>query len=202
MQSVIFVKDRISVQNFLYLMLLPLSLFIFTGCADPDLKKDEYNLEECREELLEATDFKSEGSIDHIVVMKAERKMYLYAGEKVKGILPVSLGKNPVGHKQRQGDNRTPEGEFFIHRKLCSPKYYRSLCISYPRPEDIESARERGVNPGGAITIHAQPKWNADGKEDAYTLSQNWTQGCVAVTNSEMKELWYAVREGVPVTIR
>lgn len=194
-------KDRILVQYFLYLIFLPLIPFMFTGCAEQNLKKDEYNLEECREELLAATDFKSEESIDHIVVEKAERRMYLYKENKVKGVIPVSLGKNPVGHKQQQGDNRTPEGEFFIHRKLCSPKYYRSLCISYPRPEDMESAKKRGVNPGGAITIHAQPKWNADGKQDAYTLSQNWTQGCVAVTNSVMEELWYAVREGVPVTI-
>ncbi|MDD2450983.1 MAG: L,D-transpeptidase family protein [Sulfurovum sp.] len=186
----------------LYVMLISLPIFFFNGCGEPDLPKDQYNLEECREELLEANDFKSEGSIDHIIVEKAERKMYLYKGNETVGVLPVSLGKNPVGHKQRQGDNRTPEGEFFIHRKLCSPKYYRSLCISYPRPEDIESAKKRGVRPGGDITIHAQPKWNADGKQDAYTLSQNWTQGCVAVTNSVMEELWYAVREGVPVTIR
>ncbi|MFT7880204.1 MAG: L,D-transpeptidase family protein [Sulfurimonas sp.] len=185
-----------------YSIVLSLMLFLFTGCAESNLKKDEYNLAECREELLEATDFKSEGSIDHIIVEKSKRKMYLYKGQEIKGVLPVSLGKNPVGDKQYQGDNRTPEGEFFIHRKLCSPKYYRSLCISYPRPEDIERASKRGVSPGGAITIHAQPKWNADGKQDAYTLSQNWTQGCVAVTNSVMSELWYAVREGIPVTIR
>ena len=195
-------KDRISVRYFLYLMFFLLTLFVFTGCDEPGLSKDNYNIEECREELLEAADFKSEGSIDHIIVEKAQRKMYLYKGNEVKGVLPVSLGKNPVGQKQQQGDNRTPEGEFFIHRKLCSLKYYRSLCISYPRPEDIESARKRGVKPGGDITIHAQPKWNADGKQDAYTLSQNWTQGCVAVSNGVMKELWYAVREGVPVTIR
>jgi len=76
------------------------------------------------------------------------------------------------------------------------------LCISYPRPEDISSAEARGVNPGGAITIHAQPPWNADGRSDDYTLSRNWTQGCVAVTNDAMSKLWYAVREGVPVTIK
>jgi murein L,D-transpeptidase YafK len=152
--------------------------------------------------LLEATDYSPEGSIDQILVVKKDRKMYLYKEGVVKQVIPISLGKNPVGHKQQKGDYRTPEGEFFIHRKLCSPKYYRSLYISYPRPSDIQSAQTRGVNPGGDITIHAQPKWNADGKQDEYTLSKNWTQGCVAVTNATMKELWYAVREGVPVTIR
>lgn len=186
--------------------LLPVGILLFglTGCdKEASLPKDMYNIQECQEELLEAKDFKQEGSVDHIVVKKSERKMYLYDKKgEVKGVFPVSLGKNPVGQKQQQGDGRTPEGEFFIHRKLCSGKYFRSLCISYPRPEDIESAKKRGVSPGGDVTIHAQPKWNADGHGDTYTLARNWTQGCVAVTNSTMQELWYAVREGVPVTIR
>ena len=182
--------------------LLSLFLLFVVGCGEPDLQKDRYNLEECKEELLDAEDYSGVGSIDRILVVKKDRKMYLYKDGKVQQTIPVSLGKNPVGHKRQQGDNRTPEGEFFIHRKLCSPKYYRSLCISYPRPSDIQKASSRGVNPGGAVTIHAQPKWNADGKGDSYTLSRNWTQGCVAVTNDAMKELWYAVREGVPITIR
>ena len=176
-------------------------VLIFSAC-EPDVPKDRYNLEECKAELLDAKDYEQDGGIDHIVVIKSKRKMYLYKEGKVQQVIPVSLGKNPIGHKQQKGDYRTPEGEFFIHRKLCSPKYYRSLCISYPRPEDKASAEARGVNPGGDITIHAQPKWNAEGKGDSYTLSRNWTQGCVAVTNEAMKELWYAVREGVPITIR
>jgi murein L,D-transpeptidase YafK len=185
----------------IYYLTLVVLAFLFTAC-EPKVPKDQYSLEECREELLEATDYDYEGSIDRIVVIKKERKMYLYKEGKVQQVIPVSLGKNPIGHKQEQGDHRTPEGEFFIHRKLCSPKYYRSLCISYPRPSDIQSAQARGVNPGGDITIHAQPKWNADGDQDAYTLTKDWTQGCVAVTNATMEELWYAVREGVPVSIR
>ena len=180
-----------------------LSILFINGCGfGPDTPKDQYSLKECRDEMLDAEDYSEDGGIDRILVVKKDRKMYLYKDGKVQRVIPVSLGKNPVGHKQQKGDNRTPEGEFFIHRKLCSPKYYRSLCISYPRPEDKAKAQARGVNPGGDITIHAQPKWNADGKGDGYTLSRNWTQGCVAVTDSAMKELWYAVREGVPITIR
>ena len=188
-------------KNFTSLFASLCLVLLFNAC-EPDAPKDRYNLEECKAELLEATDYAQDGGIDRIVVVKKDRKMYLYKNGKVEQTIPVSLGKNPVGHKQQKGDNRTPEGEFFIHRKLCSPKYYRSLCISYPRPSDKDSAEARGVNPGGDITIHAQPTWNADGKGDSYTLSQNWTQGCVAVTNEAMKELWYAVREGVPITIR
>ena len=186
--------------NFKILLLLLLS-FLFTGC-EPDVPKDTYNLEECKKELLDAEDYVEDEGIDHILVIKKDRKMYLYKEGKVQSVIPVSLGKNPIGHKQQQGDNRTPEGEYFVHRKLCSPKYYRSLCISYPRPKDIKQAKAKGVNPGGAITIHAQPTWNANGKGDNYTLSHNWTQGCVAVTNDVMKKLWYVVREGVPITIR
>ena len=183
--------------------ILLLFTLLLTGCMfGPDTPKDRYNLEECKEEMLDAEDYSEDGGIDRILVVKKDRKMYLYKEGKVQSVIPVSLGKNPVGHKQQKGDYRTPEGEFFIHRKLCSPKYYRSLCISYPRPEDKEKAKDKGVNPGGDITIHAQPKWNADGKGDGYTLARNWTQGCVAVTNSAMKKLWYAVREGVPITIR
>jgi murein L,D-transpeptidase YafK len=182
--------------------LLLLFSLLLAGCGSPDVQKDQYNLKECKEELLDAEDYTGKGDIDRILVVKKDRKMYLLKDGKVQSTIPVSLGKNPRGQKQQQGDNRTPEGEFFIHRKLCSPKYYRSLCISYPRPSDTARARARGVNPGGAVTIHAQPKWNADGKGDSYTLARNWTQGCVAVTNDAMEELWYAVREGVPITIR
>jgi murein L,D-transpeptidase YafK len=192
-----FITNKIFIQFPILLSMIVL----FSGC-EPDVPKDRYSLQACKKELLEADDYMQDGGIDRIVVVKEERKMYLYKEEKVQQIIPVSLGKNPIGHKQEKGDSRTPEGEFFIHRKLCSPKYYRSLCISYPRPSDIQSAEARGVNPGGDITIHAQPKWNADGHGDTYTLSRNWTQGCIAVTNTAMQQLWYAVREGVPIIIR
>jgi len=182
--------------------LLGFTLMFLAGCESPSVKGNRYSLKECKQEMLDANDFLEGERIDRIVVIKKERKMYLYKDNKVTSVFPISLGKNPVGQKVRKGDFRTPEGQFWIHRKLCSPKYYRSLCISYPRPQDKARAAARGVNPGGDITIHAQPTWNADGKGDQYTLSHNWTQGCVAVTNSAMNQLWYAVREGVPVTIK
>jgi len=185
----------------LLLLLISISLFL-SGCNSPKVKGNRYSLEECKKEMMASQDFSEGERIDRIVVVKKERKMYLYRDNKVTSVFPVSLGKNPKGQKIQKGDFRTPEGKFWIHRKLCSPKYYRSLCISYPRPQDKARAAARGVNPGGDITIHAQPTWNADGKGDNYTLSRNWTQGCVAVTNSAMNQLWYAVREGVPVTIK
>lgn len=180
-------------------------IFIFTSCQKyqaPKVIDNHYSLRECKEELLESTDYVGDEGIDLIVVEKKERKMYLYKNNELKNIFPISLGKNPEGTKVQQGDNKTPEGTFWIHRKLCSSLYYRSLCISYPRPEDRKKALAKGLDPGGDITIHAQPPWNADGRGDNYTLTKDWTRGCMAVTNRVMDQLWYAVREGVPVVIR
>jgi len=179
-------------------------IFFISACSKPPkVIDDKYSLDECKQELLEAEDYKGDNEgIDLIIVEKKKRTMYLYKDNKVQSTIPVSLGKNPIGPKEKRGDNKTPEGTFWIHRKLCSPKYYRSLCISYPREVDKKKASSKGVDPGGDITIHAQPTWNADGKGDSYTLAHNWTQGCVAVTNDAMKQLWYAVREGVPIIIR
>ena len=180
-----------------------LLLFLFAGCTNkPKVKGKYYDIKECKKEMALAEDIDESERIDMIIVYKSKRKMYLYKdGEKVDE-LPVSLGKNPKGDKVRMGDHRTPEGQYWIRRKLCSQKYYRSLCISYPNPKDLQQARSRGVKPGGDITIHAQPVWNANGEGDKYTLSKNWTEGCVAVTNKEMEKLWYAVREGVPIVIK
>ena len=179
-----------------------LLLLALLGCQKNPTLKNSYALDECKEEVLTAKDFRSHGQIDLIVVEKKQRKMYLYYKKKLQSTLPISLGKNPIGTKIKQGDNRTPEGLFYISRKICSQKYYRSLSISYPRPQDKARARRMGVNAGGNITIHAQPKWNANGHGDSYTLKKDWTQGCVAISNSAMKDLWYAVRKGVPIMIR
>jgi len=181
-----------------------LCLFLVSACEKkPEVINNRYNLKECQQELLEAEDYANDDNrIDFIVVEKKKRTMYLYRDNKLQFSLPVSLGKNPAGPKEKKGDNKTPEGAFWISRKLCSAKYYRSLCISYPREEDKKRAEKKGVSPGSNITIHAQPTWNADGRGDKYTLAHNWTQGCVAVTNDAMKQLWYAVHEGTPIVIR
>jgi len=179
-----------------------LYLFLMLGCTKtPQVIDDKYTLEECKHELLEATDYEGDKAVDLIVVDKKKRTMYLYKDNKVQKSIPISLGKNPVGTKEQEGDNKTPEGTFWISRKLCSEKYYRSLCISYPLEEDKKKAAQKGVKPGGNITIHAQPTWNANGKADSYTLAHDWTQGCVAVTNETMSQLWYAVHEGIPIII-
>jgi len=179
-------------------------IFFLSSCTTPpEVIDGKYSLDECKQELLEAEDYNgNDEGIDLIVVEKKKRTMYLYKDNKLQSTIPVSLGKNPIGPKEKRGDNKTPEGKFWISRKLCSAKYYRSLCISYPREEDKKRAAEKGLDPGSDITIHAQPPWNADGRGNGYTLAHNWTEGCVAVTDDAMNQLWYAVREGVPVIIQ
>jgi len=185
----------------------------FVGCSEPSLpevdfnpkdtiKGKSYKTQECRQEMAIGDDIIAEGRVDEIIIYKSQRKMDLYRNGIVVDTLSVSLGRNPEGHKEKRGDYRTPEGQYWIKRKLCSQKYYRSLCISYPREEDVKKANAKGVNPGGDITIHAQPTWNASGVGDTYTFSKDWTQGCIAVSNRDMQRLWYAVREGVSITIK
>jgi murein L,D-transpeptidase YafK len=186
--------------NLKFFYTLSLYLLLLTACAKAP--KPTYSVAECRKELLDAYDYNAEKHVDMLVVEKKQRKLYLYNNHKIIGSFPISLGKNPVGAKEKSGDNKTPEGVFWLSRKLCSPKYYRSLCISYPRPQDVARANTKGFDPGGNITIHAQPIWNADGHGDSYSLARNWTEGCVAVTNKTMNKLWYAVREGIPIVIR
>ncbi len=140
---------------------------------------------------------------DHIIVDKSDRKMYLYRGGSVIKVFPVSLGANDYrGPKVKQGDKRTPIGTYRILNKRCHAVKYMAMTISYPNASDIARARAAGVNPGSLITIHGQPHWNADGHGDAYTLSKDWTDGCVALTNKGMRELWSMVRVGTPITLR
>ncbi|GAB6182501.1 L,D-transpeptidase family protein [Thermodesulfovibrio hydrogeniphilus] len=111
----------------------------------------------------------------------------------------VALGKNPVGAKYAQGDGKTPEGRYYIVGRNPNSNFYKSLKISYPNERDIEKAIRLGVNPGGGIMIHGLSK-NVEylGK---YHILDDWTEGCIAVTNEEMDEIWMLVAEGTPIEI-
>ena len=137
---------------------------------------------------------------DYVVVKKAERKLYLYRGSEILKTYRVSLGKQPDGHKERSGDSRTPEGIYTLDWRNPNSKFFRSIHISYPNPTDRYDARERGDAPGGAIMIHGQPtSW----KEKAVLLfhDDDWTEGCIAVQNHEMLEIWEAVEDGTTIEI-
>ncbi|WP_460176150.1 L,D-transpeptidase family protein [Thermodesulfovibrio hydrogeniphilus] len=134
-----------------------------------------------------------------IVVIKSKRVMFLMKEGKILKAYRVALGKNPVGAKYAQGDGKTPEGRYYIVGRNPNSNFYKSLKISYPNERDIEKAIRLGVNPGGGIMIHGLSK-NVEylGK---YHILDDWTEGCIAVTNEEMDEIWMLVAEGTPIEI-
>ncbi len=136
---------------------------------------------------------------DRLVVDKGERRLYVMQDGYVVRTYPVALGRDPVGPKQMQGDGRTPEGEYYIDWRNPNSRFYRSLRISYPSPADRQYAAYLGVDPGGMIMIHGSPNVTRTGD---YGVRADWTEGCIAVSNDAMDELWEAVTEGTPVEIR
>jgi murein L,D-transpeptidase YafK len=140
------------------------------------------------------------GRADLIRVIKSERRMMLERDGKVIATYNVALGRNPDGHKQQEGDMRTPEGRYTIDWRNPQSKYHLSLHVSYPNKADKEQAEAKGVSPGGDIMIHGQP--NGYGQPASMLLQQaDWTHGCIAVTSAEMDEIWKAVPDGTPIEI-
>lgn len=137
---------------------------------------------------------------DRIEVLKADRLLLLYRDGAEIGRYPVSLGFAPEGDKAREGDGKTPEGAYVIDRKNPKSSFHLSLGVSYPDAEDRAEAAARGVSPGGDIFIHGLP--NGRGFIGAAHRLRDWTLGCVAVTNSEIEEIWARVPVGTPIEIR
>lgn len=133
-----------------------------------------------------------------IEVWKSARKLAVYRGKALLKTYRVALGRNPQGHKQREGDGRTPEGRYTIDFLKPKSTYYRGLRISYPNAADRESARRRGVPLGGLIYIHGLGRFASVG---ARHVESDWTEGCIALTNEEMDELWSLVQLGTVVDI-
>ena len=137
---------------------------------------------------------------DRVVVYKRERKLVLLSQGKELRSYKVALGGEPVGPKTRQGDHRTPEGFYILDSRNPNSHFYKAFHISYPNAQDIAAAKKLGVSPGGDIMLHGLPKEYAwVGK--AHTL-HDWTDGCVAVTDAEMDEIWKLVRVGTPIEIK
>ena len=136
---------------------------------------------------------------DHILVLKSRRMLYLMRGDDVLRAYRVALGRYPKGPKIEEGDARTPEGHYIIDRRLANSNFYKALHISYPNARDRARARALGVDPGGGIMIHGLP--------DDWTAAQlghpglDWTQGCIAVTDRQMDEIWRMAPVGTPIEI-
>jgi len=138
--------------------------------------------------------------VDYVLVRKKLRKLYLYSGGEIVKQYNIALGKQPKGHKQKEGDSRTPEGLYTLDWRNPNSKFFRSIHVSYPNVVQTRSAKEAGVNPGGEIMIHGQPSdWTERIK---LTFNYfNWTEGCIALENQDMIEVWDLVRDGTPIKI-
>jgi murein L,D-transpeptidase YafK len=140
------------------------------------------------------------GTISHLVVNKSKRELLTFDNnEKLLKRYRIALGSNPVGHKQIQGDGKTPEGVYVINDKNPNSIAYKNLGISYPNETDMHNARQLGKSPGGDIKIHGLMNgWGFLGWLNRYS---DWTAGCIAVTNSDMEELYRAVKIGTHIEI-
>ena len=137
---------------------------------------------------------------DQVIVVKSQRTLTLLSHGKVLRTYKVALGGTPVGAKEQKGDHKTPEGRYILDRRNAKSRFYKSIHVSYPNEQDKERAARRGVSPGGDIMIHGLP--NGFGWLGATHRAQDWTDGCVAVTNQEIDEIWGLVPDGTPIEIR
>lgn len=138
-------------------------------------------------------------NVDLIKVDKSKRRMYLVKENEIIREFRVALGKQPKGHKAQEGDQRTPEGLYYLDFILEDSQYYRSVHITYPNDRDIENARRHNLNPGGNIKIHGLK--NGETKSASYIQSFDWTDGCIALSNQEMDEFIQLVDVGTPIKI-
>ena len=136
---------------------------------------------------------------DQVLIEKSERKLHLIKdGERFR-TFDIALGIRPTGDKEHEGDFKTPEGEYLLDMRNPRSDYFLSIHISYPNREDTRAARSNGASPGGAIMIHGQP--NTPTRSEAYYRTQDWTNGCIAVSNSDMIDIWLMTNSNTPIEI-
>lgn len=137
---------------------------------------------------------------DRVVVLKKERTLQLVSRGKVVKTYKIALGGDPVGPKTRQGDHKTPEGTYVLDFRNAHSQFHMAIHISYPSDRDRAAARAKGASPGGDVFVHGLP--NGFGYVGAAHRLKDWTDGCIAVTNEEIDQIWAAVADGTPIEIR
>jgi murein L,D-transpeptidase YafK len=152
----------------------------------------------CATLLLQASDrgFRA----DRVLVLKGEHRLQLLNRGQVIKSYKIALGGKPLGPKVQRGDHKTPEGLYVLDFRNAHSQFYKSIHISYPNAHDRDAARKSGVSPGGDVFVHGLP--NGYGFLGASHRLKDWTDGCIAVTNAEMDEIWKAVPDGTPIEIR
>lgn len=138
--------------------------------------------------------------IDKVIVIKSKRLLMLMGNGRIVRSYRVALGKQPAGTKVRAGDQKTPEGSYTLVSRNPKSKFFRSMKISYPNDSDVQHAKAIGASPGGEIMIHGLP--NGLGEIGKFHRRWDWTDGCIAVTNYEMDEIWQLVPDGTPIEIK
>ncbi|HEX9403111.1 MAG TPA: L,D-transpeptidase family protein [Steroidobacteraceae bacterium] len=134
-----------------------------------------------------------------VVVHKAEHKLYLYSGSQLLGEYKVQLGLSPSGQKEREHDFRTPEGHYFLSRRNIRSDYFLAIQVSYPNKQDEVRAHKNRWAPGGSIMIHGFP--NTPKHPASYYETNDWTDGCIALSNSDMVEVWMRTPDNIPIDI-
>jgi murein L,D-transpeptidase YafK len=136
---------------------------------------------------------------NRVVVHKAEHRLYLYDGDRLLGEYKVQLGLSPTGQKEREHDFRTPEGRYVLARRNTRSEFFLAIQVSYPNREDELRARKNRWAPGGSIMIHGFP--NQPKHPASYYESNDWTDGCIALSNSDMVEVWMRTQDNIPIEI-
>jgi murein L,D-transpeptidase YafK len=137
---------------------------------------------------------------DRIIVVKSAHTLTLMANGRVLKVYKVALGRGPSGPKDHEGDNKTPEGDYIIDQKNSKSRFHLALHVSYPNTADRKRTQAVGLNPGGAIMIHGIE--NGLGWIGSLQRDVDWTEGCIAVTNPEIEEIWRLVPVGTPIEIK
>jgi len=137
---------------------------------------------------------------EKVIVDKSDRKLHLVRDGEPFRSFDIALGIRPIGDKQHEGDFKTPEGLYRLDTRNPNSEYFLSIHVSYPNGQDIREARSQGLDPGSAIMIHGQP--NVPTRSEAYYRTQNWTNGCIAVSNSDMIDIWLMTDSDTPIEIR
>ena len=139
---------------------------------------------------------------DKIIIKKSTRMLYLSQGGEIFQKYHVSLGQNPIGAKEVEGDMKTPEGAYLLDWRQESNQYYRSLHLSYPNAQEKAHAKALGVSAGGMIMIHGTPPaWSLSPYGDWMNVLIDWTEGCIAMSNDDIEEVWEQTVDGTTVVI-
>ena len=137
---------------------------------------------------------------DEVIIDKSDRELYLLNEGEIFRTFKIALGIRPQGDKKKEGDFKTPEGRYLLDMRNPNSEYFLSIHVSYPNATDRREANQKGLQPGGAIMIHGQP--NVPSRSETYYRTQDWTNGCIAVSNSDIIDIWLMIGDNTPIEIR